>query len=134
MAPSQRCHRDRLTVSLWNIPQEGTRDEKGSVKRRCGLGRPPTSEDGNASNPPSVRRRRDQQRKIGPCKIKGKSSLKREVSQKDTYLQKKKLEYPSEHPDLPLRIKHSGLLFINRQSSRLHRLQDATRSPELLHF
>ncbi|KAF3499234.1 hypothetical protein F2Q69_00043174 [Brassica cretica] len=33
-----------------------------------------------------------------------------------------------------LRIKPSGLLFGNNQSSRLRRLQDAIRSPKLLHL
>ncbi|KAF3505736.1 hypothetical protein F2Q69_00007546 [Brassica cretica] len=31
-------------------PQEGRGDEKGTVKGRRGLGRPPTSEDGNESS------------------------------------------------------------------------------------
>ncbi|KAF2588042.1 hypothetical protein F2Q70_00038801 [Brassica cretica] len=35
---------------LEHLPQEGIGDEKGSAKRRRGLGRPPTSEDGNASS------------------------------------------------------------------------------------
>ncbi|KAF2613349.1 hypothetical protein F2Q70_00011916 [Brassica cretica] len=80
----------------------------------------------------SWHRRRDRKRKLGPCKIKGKSYLKREVSQKDTYLQKKKPEYPSKHPDPPLCIMLK--VFWSLQSSRLCRLQDTIKSPELLHL
>ncbi|KAF3594368.1 hypothetical protein DY000_02021506 [Brassica cretica] len=65
-------------------------DEKGSVKRRRGFGRPPTSEDGNASS-------------SGFIFINRMSALE------------------------------LGIFFENHQSSRLCRLQDTVRSPELLH-
>ncbi|KAF2559713.1 hypothetical protein F2Q68_00016335 [Brassica cretica] len=54
--PSQERRRLRSAIGTASLSasgtstQEGIGDGKGSVKRRCGLEQPPTSEDGNASS------------------------------------------------------------------------------------